>query len=181
MKKLFAVTALLSLLTGCSSAKLDFRSVDNLDLQRFMGKWYVIAGRFTPLEKGAHNAIEIYTYQPELKRIDIDFKFNRGSLDGTPVSIAQKGWVHNQENRSHWKISPFWPLKLDYLVLAVADDYSWTAIGVPNQSYLWIMARSPEFSAEEMNTVMQVLAKREYSVDDMVQVKHGEVPTRAGK
>ncbi len=146
-----------------------------------MGTWYVIAGRFTPLEKGAHNAIEIYTYLPDLEQIDIDFKFNRGSLDGAPVSIAQKGWVYNKENRSHWKISPFWPLKLDYLVLAVAGDYSWTAIGVPNQSYLWIMARTPHLSQESMKEVLKALAARDYSADGMITVQHNEVPTRTGK
>lgn len=49
------------LFLGCQEMK-TFETVANVNLDRFMGKWYVIAGRFTFVEKGAHNAIEIYTY-----------------------------------------------------------------------------------------------------------------------
>ncbi len=34
---------------------------EDVDLQRFMGDWYVIANIPTFLEKGAHNAVETYS------------------------------------------------------------------------------------------------------------------------
>ena len=37
------------------------KTVDQVDIDRFMGPWYVIANIPTFLEKGAHNAVETYS------------------------------------------------------------------------------------------------------------------------
>lgn len=44
------------------------KTVDLVDIDRFMGKWYVIASRPTFLEEGAHNAIETYTWNNKKPR-----------------------------------------------------------------------------------------------------------------
>lgn len=143
-----------------------------VDLQKFMGKWYVLAGRFTFLEKEVHNAVEEYTWNQEKKRIDIGFTYNKGGFDGPVKSIPQTGWVYNEETNSHWKVSPIWPFKLDYLVIAVADDYSWTAIGVPNGKYLWIMAKDPQNPEGKVASAIEALKLKDYPVDKLVTVPH---------
>lgn len=148
------------------------KTVEHVEIQKFMGEWYVLAGRFTFLEKGAHNAVETYTWNSEKKRIDIDFTFNKGSFDGPQKSIPQKGWIENETTNAHWKISPFWPLKFDYLIIAMADDYSWTAIGVPDQKYLWIMARKWESSDKTVATALAQLKATGYKTEDLVLVPH---------
>ena len=35
---------------------------EEIDLPRFMGKWYVIASIPTPFERDAYNAVEFYEY-----------------------------------------------------------------------------------------------------------------------
>ena len=130
---------ILTFIGGCSGMEYN-RTVDYIDLDKFMGKWFVIAGRVTFLEKGAYNPIEQYTFNSEKNRIDIDFSFNKDSLSGPKKNIPQKAWVHNKETNAHWKVSPFWPLKLDYLVILNDENYEWTVIGVPSQRYLWLMA-----------------------------------------
>ena len=47
-------------LSACNSEEGDLATVDYVDLERFMGDWYVIANIPTFLEKGAHNAVETY-------------------------------------------------------------------------------------------------------------------------
>lgn len=158
-------------LLGCSSMNHK-QTVNYIDLNKFMGDWYVIAGRFTFLEAGAHNAIEKYTWNEKEQRIDISFNFNKDSFDGKVKSIPQKGWVYNKQSNAHWKVSPFWPLKLDYLVVAIADDYSWTAVGVPSGKYLWIMARNKKLSDEQLQAVKSDLKKINYPVDDLHFIPH---------
>ena len=76
--KLAAVTFLL--LAGCNSHR-PMATVDYVDLERFMGDWYVIANIPTFVEKGAHNPLESY-------RLDQDgtmattFTFNADAFDG---------------------------------------------------------------------------------------------------
>lgn len=160
---------------GCSSiskSEMEMKTASYVDLPRFMGNWYVLAGRFTFLEKEVHNAVETYTWNEEKKRIDIGFTYNRGGFDGPVKSLPQKGWIYNEKTNSHWKVSPLWPLKLDYLVIAVSEDYSWTAIGVPNGKYLWIMARSPERADEIIAEAVKALDLKNYPSGDLVKVPH---------
>jgi apolipoprotein D and lipocalin family protein len=162
---------LLFFLMGCSSMKYT-KTVNFVDIDKFMGKWYVIAGRFTFLEEGAHNAVETYKWNTKEKRIDISFTFNKDSFDGKIKSIPQKGWVYNEKTNAHWKVSPFWPLKLDYLVIALADDYSWTAVGVPSGKYLWIMAKKNQVTDKELEQIVREINSQGYPTKAITKVPH---------
>lgn len=147
-------------------------STKKIDRDKFMGKWYVMAGRFTLFETEVHNGIELYEWNKKEQRIDISFTYNQGSFNGKLKSIPQKGWIEDTQTNTYWKVSPFWPLKFDYLILDVADDYSWTAVGVPSGKYLWIMARDKNFSKESTQKILDKLEKQKYPINDIVYVPH---------
>ena len=155
-----------------SCAHSDVGAVAYVDRDRFMGDWYVIAGRFTSFEDKAHNAIERYHWNEDKQRIDIDFSFNYGALNGPLKKIPQKAWIANEQTNSTWKISPFWPLKFTYLVIALDQNYEWTVIGVPNKKYLWLMSRTPEFSREKSEEILKQIQASGYSIENIVWVPH---------
>jgi apolipoprotein D and lipocalin family protein len=135
-----------------------------------MGKWYVIAGRFTFMEDGAHNAIENYTWNEKEQFVDIDFTFHKDSFDGELKRVGQKGFIINKKSNAYWKVQPFWPLKFDYYVVALDEEYKWTAIGVPSTNYLWIMHREWDVSEEELKKIVEALQKVKYPVKDIVRL-----------
>lgn len=159
----------MSFLVACS-AKYE-KTVDHVDRDKFMGDWYVMAGRFTAFEKEVHNSIETYVWNEKEQRIDIDFRYNKGGFDGPLKKYPQKAWIVSKNN-ARWKVQPFWPLKFDYLVIGLAADYRWTAIGVPNQKYLWIMSKDPTFSKAEIDQVLENLKKNGYDTSDIEFVPH---------
>jgi len=75
------------LLSGCQSQK-PLETVDYVDLQRFMGDWYVIANIPTFLEKNAYNPIESYALDTD-GSIATTFSFNADSLEGEKRSIIR--------------------------------------------------------------------------------------------
>jgi len=162
---------MITILMGCSSMNYN-KTVTNLDIQKFMGEWHVIAGRFTFLEKGVHNGLEVYSWNEKENRIDIEFSYNKEYFQGERKTIAQKAWVENTHTNAHWKISPMWPLKLDYLVLELAKDYSWTVVGVPSGKYLWIMARDKKMSKDLLTKILEDLKGKGYPVNNIVMVPH---------
>jgi apolipoprotein D and lipocalin family protein len=171
LQKLFSKIFVLSALPGLSGcATVSFPTVSKVDLTRFMGAWYVAAGRFTFLEKEVNNAIEIYSYDEKTGVITIDFSYRRGAPDGKERKIPQTGRVMEGSQNAHWLVSPLWPLKFDYLIVALADDYSWVAVGVPDQKYLWIMFRKKNPSREEVQVVVNELERKKYNVNDLVYV-----------
>jgi apolipoprotein D and lipocalin family protein len=66
--------------------------------------------------------------------------------------------------------TPLWPLKFDYLVIALDPDYQWTAIGVPSGSYLWTMGREPLVSEEKLAEIIGELDDVAYPTNDIVRV-----------
>ena len=170
MRNYFYLMSVLFL--GCTSTGTYMKTVDKVDIQKFMGDWYVLAGRFTPLEKNVHNALESYTWNVEKNRIDIGFTYNKGDFDGKLKSIPQKGWIEDQISKAHWKVSPLWPFKFDYLIVDLAEDYSWTAIGVPSQNYLWIMARDWQDQDSIVAEAVKRLNAKGYKTTDLILVPH---------
>jgi apolipoprotein D and lipocalin family protein len=170
-KHKFKLLSLLFTLTcaGCSS--LNFKhTVNYVDIPKFMGPWYVWAGRTTYFEKGAHRSIEEYTWNKEKSQIDINFTYHKDSLTGPLKSMPQKAWIENTTTNAHWKVQPFWPLKFDYLVVDLDLDYKWTVIGVPSGSYVWIMGRTPLVSEAKLAEIIQRIQKLGYPVENIVRV-----------
>mgnify|MGYP000399795343 CR=1 FL=1 len=71
---LVAFTAMV-FLGGCASKGPEMKTVSYVDLERFMGDWYVIANIPTFIEKNAFNAVESYRLDSD-GTVATTFKFN---------------------------------------------------------------------------------------------------------
>ena len=160
------------LFSGCSSTPPYTKTASNVDLKRFMIPWYVQAGRFTVFEKDPYNSVETYAWNDKQQQIDIEFTYNQGGFDGPIKKMLQKGWVKDSTTNATWEVQPLWPLKFDYLIIALDKDYEWTVIGVPNQKFLWVMTKSPQFPREKVDQIIKDIAATGYSVEDIKYVQH---------
>jgi apolipoprotein D and lipocalin family protein len=164
-------TLLLLLLSACTTNHTSpVKTVDYVDISRFMVKWYVIANIPTFIEKGAYNAIETYTWNKEENRIDVSFKFNQDSFDGKEKSYPQKAFIHNHKSNSEWRIQPFWPLKFSYLITDLAPDYSYTVVAVPNRKNVWIMARTPTLPESLYQKILDNLRSQSFDLKELQKV-----------
>ena len=124
-----------------------------VDLQKFMGPWYVIANIPTFIEKGAHNAIESYALDAD-GTIDTTFTFNQGAFDGPAKSYNPRGFVVEGTNNAIWGMRFIWPIKAEYVISYVDPAYTETIIGRSSRDYVWIMARTPTISAERYEALL---------------------------
>ena len=177
----FAV-ALLGL--GCLSsagvgpnADAPLETVRSVDLERFAGLWYVIESMPTAVETGAHDATERYRLR-ENGRIDIEFRFLEDSFEGPEKTLSMVGWVHDEATRAEWRVRPFWPLRLAYLILEIGPDYGYTVIGHPSKRYVWIMARQPSLDPATLTAIRRRLAAVGYDVDQIQIVPQRPLPQR---
>jgi len=159
-----------------SDGKPSLEVVTNCDTNRFMGTWFVHGVKPTYLETTCSNAVESYTFVGDSKKFDIDIGFDCNKSDPitSPLTSAnQKGWVQgDKKNSGLWKISPFAPVKIDYLILEIDDvNYEYTAIGVKNRKYAWIMGRKPSMDDETFQMLKdRLVTKHKYSLDGFRQV-----------
>ena len=139
------------------------RIAPHVDLQRFMGDWYVIASIPTFIEKGAHNAVESYRLADD-GSIATTFTFRRDGFDGEPRRYTPTGFVADRASNAVWGMQFVWPIKADYRIVYVAADYSATVIGREKRDYAWIMARTPQLPEPEYRRLVELLDEQGYDV-----------------
>lgn len=141
--------------SGCSSHP-PLPTPEYVDLERFMGRWYVLG--YTPIlvDEQAHNAIEHYRLD-ENNKIQTTYQFRDGGFDGELKTYTPVGWVHNKSTNAQWRMQFIWPFRSDYIILHLAEDYSRTIVVHPGRKYAWIMQREPEISDQEYETMLQIL------------------------
>jgi len=157
------------LLSGCQASLPALETVDHVDLERFMGDWYVIANIPTFVEKGAHNAVESYRLDED-GTIATTFTFRKDAFDGPEKQYHPRGFVRNTESNAEWGMQFIWPFKGDYRIIYLADDYSTTIIGRNKRDYVWLMARSPEMGADAYREAVQFIERAGYDTSALQRV-----------
>ena len=161
-------------LAGCTGgpAREPIRTVEYVDLERFMGDWYVIANIPTFIEKGAHNAIEGYEIDED-GSIATTFTFRKDSFDGELETHTPPGFVEDPQSNAVWGMQFVWPIKADYRIIYLDDGYQTTVIGRQKRDYVWIMARTPEVDEATWQQLEQVVAGAGYDQSALRRVPHG--------
>ncbi|MEE4162141.1 MAG: lipocalin family protein [Woeseiaceae bacterium] len=167
--QIWAMVAAALLLSACAAKGPEMQTVDYVDLDRFMGKWYVIANIPTFLEKDAYNAVETYTMNED-GTIDTEFTFRKGGFDGEEKSFNPKGFVTDTESNALWGMRFIWPIKADYRIVYLDDDYTQTVIGRQKRDYVWIMARTPTIPDEDYEKIMEFAESIGYDTSEIQKV-----------
>lgn len=129
------------------------KTVDYVDLDRFMGDWYVIANIPTFVEKGAHNAVETYAMNED-GTVDTTFVFRADAFDGPEKRYNPRGFILDEETNARWGMRFIWPLKSDYRIVYLDDDYGQTIIARQKRDFIWIMARTPTIPDEDYDRLI---------------------------
>ena len=168
MRPMLLIVSLI-MLNACQTTPTDPIEVASpLDLDRFMGQWYVIANIPTFPEKGAYNAIETYR-RAGPNEIETTFTFRKDGPDGELKTMTPTGFV-SDENPAIWKMRFLWPFKADFRVLYVSPDYQTTIVGRQKRDYLWIMARSPQLDASVYQHLLDTTKDRGYNLEKLQKV-----------
>ena len=142
-----------------------------LDLERFMGDWYVIAHIPLSPEAQAHEAVETYALADD-GTIDVTFTFCDGALDGPREVITMRAWVHDPATNAEWRAQPFWPLRFMYQITELDPDYRTTV--VESGSNAWVMARTATMPEDELQAALDRLVARGFVREDVRRVPHAD-------
>ena len=147
-------------------------TVEYVDINRFMGDWYVIANIPTFIEKDAYNAIESYRLEDD-GTVATTFRYNKGSLDGPLKEYHPRGFIRDKKSNAVWDMQFFWPFKAEYRIIYLSEDYTKTVIGRTKRDYVWIMARKPAISPEEYAQITEFLQTQGYDISKLQKVPQG--------
>jgi len=62
--------------------------------------------------------------------------------------------VEDPVNHARWGMQFIWPIKAEYLIAYLNDEYTETIIARSARDYVWIMARTPELAPDEYQRLL---------------------------
>ncbi len=164
-------TTLCFSIMSCSSATtVDNSTVKSLDLGRFMGRWYEIARFDHRFERDMQQVTTLYTLQ-ENGKVTVT---NQGLKDGKWKTSEGKGKLTNTPGLL--RVSFWGPFYSDYRIMMLAPDYSYALIGGEDDTYLWILSRSPQLPQDTRNILLREAQRRGYNTNNLIWVQQKTTP-----
>ena len=165
----FALCVLL--LAGCRSAPPEWTEPrPYVDLQRFMGTWYVVARIPNALERGHMASRDIYTLRED-GRIDVHYVYRTGpDLPEKQVDIVAT--VLPDTGNREWRMRFFKIVPTRQRILEIAPDGSWALIDAPGRDLAWIFSRKPHMDEARYLELRKRLKAHGINVDKVWRVPH---------
>ena len=122
MRLLCLLLPLLAVSAACAAPSLQ--TEEHVDLDRYMGRWYVIAHVPNFLEKNKVGTSATYSLLPD-GRIEDLFVFHKATLDTPEKSWHGVGRVVDKTTNAVWKLRLLWPIAGGYRILELGPHYEW--------------------------------------------------------
>lgn len=168
--RIHAVVLLLAvLLAGCASAPKNAPALpraEAVDLERFMGDWYVIAHVPLPPEDEAFNAVERYRLCAD-GRVETVFRYRDGGFDEAVEISRPTGYPGVDGNPAEWGMSFIWPFRAEFIIAWLDADYQSTIIARTRRDYAWLMHREPVMPTAEKVEALARLEAMGYQAEDV--------------
>jgi apolipoprotein D and lipocalin family protein len=167
-------------LAGCASLRgsetLD--TVERVDLDRYLGQWYVIANIPYFGERGNVAGRAIYRMREDGRMDDI-YLYRKGDFDSPEQRLEGVAWVVDETSKARWKVRFYWPFTFDYYIVGLDEDYQWSLVGHPSRRYAWIMAREPRMDDALYESLLDRLAALGFERDALLKVP--QFPEQVGQ
>ena len=175
LRQLSTIIAVITFIaiSGCKTEKMtiDNSTVKDLDLERYLGKWYEIARYPNSFEKDLVGVTAEYSLRKDgkIKVINSGYK---NELGGKFKKAIGKAKVPNPDDPAKLKVSFFWIFYSDYFVMELDEkNYSWAVVGSSSPKYLWILSREPSISKTLLDDIKSRIEKRGYDPSKLLMVK----------
>jgi len=141
----------------------DLKTVEHVDVDRYMGTWYEIAKFPQRFEYGLVGVTATYSLLPNGKvRV-----LNSGYLNdfsGKLKTAKGKAWIVDRTTNAKLKVSFFWPFAGDYWILELGKDYEYAVVGEGSRQYLWILSRAPQMQQDVYNGILMRLKGKGFDI-----------------
>jgi apolipoprotein D and lipocalin family protein len=155
------IMALASLgLSGCvMTQKSRPNTVTSVDLDRYLGRWYVISNIPYFLEHGKVASYDTYAFRPDGKLTN-DFTFRRDTVNGPEKTWHGTAQVIDTSTNATWKVSFVWPFSVTYKIFALDQDYRWAVVGTKDAGLLWVLARERQLPESTYTSILRQLDEK---------------------
>ena len=145
--------------------KTELTVVEDVDLSRYLGRWYEIAHIPVWFQKGCAGGT---TAEYTLIKDGVVSVVNRCCSDDGKVKEAKgRAWIVDKKTPAKLKVSFFslfglWLFGGKYWIIDLDPDYQYAVIGHPGREIGWILSRTPTLSEEVLQGIEDTLNAKGY-------------------
>lgn len=178
IRPLLIVAALTVMLSGMSRADMPLQPVEQVDLDRYQGRWFEIArlpNRFQ--DHCAGDVSADYTLRDD-GRIRV---VNRcRTADGAwseAEGVARRAHPDGSPGALEVRFAPRWLSWLpmvwgDYRILALGEDYEYALVGSKDRKFLWILARTTRLPDAVIDDLLAQARASGFDISDLIMTEH---------
>jgi len=169
MKTKACLAFLFIIISGCTDSQ-PLQTVQNVDLSKYVGRWYDIASYPAFFQKGCRCTTADYELVPDKDYIRVVNRCIRFKNGRSKLTVAEAKAFPVKGKPDAWlKVQFFWPFRGDYLIIGLADDYSWAIVGHPKRKYLWILSREAFMPTHTYNNILKIIRDKGYDINRLVK------------
>ena len=166
--------AALACVIGCTSTPPDgmgpVNLVDNVDVERYLGRWYEIARYQSGFEKNIYGATAEYSLRCDGKIQVVNSGF-RNSVDGKYTEVRAVAWVPDPKVPAALKVRFFGLFAADYMIIGLdAENYEWAIVGNNSRDFLWFLSRSHVIDESLYKRMEDIAGSQGFDVDALFRV-----------
>ena len=155
-------TLMAAMLPLVCMAQSQVKSIPEFDVSRYMGTWYEIAKLPNWFQRKCVQGTQARYKVLGPTQIEVNNKCTTASGEETQAIGLARPNGSGRPAQLEVRFAPEWTAWLPmvwgaYWVLDLDADYQLAAVGDPSKSYLWILSRTPQVSAERYDAVLQRL------------------------
>lgn len=164
------------LLQGCSQAS-DLRTVNSVDLNRYLGTWYEIAKLPNTFQKACTSNTTARYEKMDNNRISV---INRCMTENGSYKEAQ-GVARIVDSKSNARLEVsfvsllgfqlFWG---DYWIIGLDENYRYSIVGAPSRKYGWILSRNPQMPDDLLAEAFSILETKGYDREEFIFTKQSQ-------
>lgn len=140
-----------------------------VDLQRYMGRWYIVANVPYFAERGKVGSYVDYRLRDDGRIDDIYYGYDK-TFDGPLRQFTLVDRVVPGTANARWIARLFWPIEFDYPILYVDAQYRYALVGYPDKSLGWIFAREKDIDNETYQSLLKRFEQQGYDITRFMRV-----------
>jgi apolipoprotein D and lipocalin family protein len=156
-------------LAACGVPDAPLALAPQVDLDRYFGRWWIIANIPYFAERGNVGAYVEYYRRPDGDIADVYYARDT-SFDAPLTRREGRAYVVEGKNNALWRVTFLWPIFVSYPILYVDPAYETALIGYPDRSLGWVFSRKPTMDEVTYRSLLARLAAQGYDTSQFVRV-----------
>ncbi|MFW5927425.1 MAG: lipocalin family protein [Wenzhouxiangella sp.] len=180
MKILLSLTVATAgvMLAFMSPADAALKVVEDVDLERYQGRWYEIARLPNRFQNHCVSNVSANYRLREDGRIDVINRCRRE--DGSwseATGMARRARADGPDGALEVRFAPRWLSFLpfvwgDYRILALDENYEHVLVGSEDRRYLWVLARSADLPEAVLEDLLTRAREQGFDTDGLIRTRH---------